>query len=110
MERDTRSNLYKVLKSFKDSVIQEIDGDGARFIFLSSDTNVLVERFEILVGESLAGNTNAFREASAILHELLRMNEITETEYDNAMMILIELMEKFLTDIEKILVPYLKYL
>ena len=51
LERDTRSNLYKVLKSFKDSLIH---GDGTSFIFLSSDPNVLVVRFEVLVGESLA--------------------------------------------------------
>ena len=92
LERDTRSNLYKVLKSFKDSLIQEIDGDGTSFIFLSSDPNILVERLEVLVGESLAGNTNAFRESSAVLHELLRirMKEITETEYENVMKIFID--------------------
>ena len=90
LERDRRSNLHQALKSFKQSNIQEIDGDGINFIFLSSDPNTLVERFEVLVGESLAGNTNAFREASAILHELLRMKEITETEYENAMKIFIE--------------------
>ena len=90
LERDTRSNLNQAFKSFKQNNIQEIDGDGINFIFLSSDPNTLVERFEVLVGESLAGNTNAFREASAILHELLRMKEITETEYENAMKIFIE--------------------
>ena len=90
LERDTRSNLNQAFKSFKQNNIQEIDGDGINFIFLSSDPNTLVERFEVLVGESLAGNTNAFREASAILHELLRMKEITETEYENAMKIFID--------------------
>ena len=89
LERDTRSNLSEVPKTFKDSLIQEIDGDGVSFIFLSSEPIVLVERFEVLVGESLAGNTNAFREASAILHELLGMKEITEIEYENAMKIFI---------------------
>ena len=59
-------------------------------MFLSSDPNVLVERFEVLVGKSLAGITNAFREASAILHEILRMKEITETQYENAMKIFID--------------------
>ena len=87
---DKRSNLHKVLKSYKDSLIQEIDGKGTSFIFLSSEPNILVERLEVLVGESLAGNTNAFREASAILYDLLRMKEITETEYEKAMKIFID--------------------
>ena len=47
------------------------------FIFLSSDPNVLVTRLEVLIGESLAGNKNAYREASAILSELVRMSEIS---------------------------------
>ena len=88
--RDTRSNLNQAFKFFKQKNKQETKGDGISFIFLSSDPNTLVERFEVLVGESLAGNTNAFREASAILHELLRMKEITETEYENAMKIFID--------------------
>ena len=87
---DKRSNLYKVLKSYKDSLIHEIDGQGTSFIFLSSNPNVLVERFKVLIGESLAGNTKALREASAILLEFLRMKEITETEYENAMKIFID--------------------
>ena len=86
--RDTRSNLYKAFKSFNRSNIEEVDGDGTRF--RSSDPKDLVERFEVLVGESLAGNSNAFCEASAILHELLRMKEITEIENENAMKIFIE--------------------
>ena len=49
------------------------------------DPNNLVERLEVLVGESFAGNKNAYREASAILAELLRMEEITNTEYDKGM-------------------------
>ena len=90
-ERDTRSNLYKALKSFNQSSIQEIAKDWMSLYFLSyDDPNVLVERFEVLVGESSAGNTNAFPEGSAILHELLRMKEITETEYENAIKIFIE--------------------
>ena len=87
LERDRSSNLYKILKSFKQSNFQEIDGDGTTFIFLSSDPNALVERFEVLVGKPLAGNTNAIREASAILHEFLRMEEITENDHENAMKI-----------------------
>ena len=87
---DKKSNLHKVLKSSKDSLIQEIDGKGTSFVFQSSEPNILVERLEVLIGESLAGNTNAFLEASAILYELLRMKEITETEYENAVKIFIE--------------------
>ena len=44
LRRDKRSNPYKVFKSYKDSLIQEIDGNGTSFIFLSSDPNILVER------------------------------------------------------------------
>ena len=70
LERDRRSNLYKILKSFRQSNIQETDGDGTNFILLSSVSNVLDERFEVLVGESLTGKSNAFREASGVLQEL----------------------------------------
>ena len=76
LERDRSSNLYKILKSFKQSNTQEIDGDGTSSIFLSSDPNTLTEILEVLVGEPLASNTNAIREASAILHEFLRMKDI----------------------------------
>ena len=79
-ERDTRSNLNKALKSFKESKIQEIDGYVVSFLLLSSDPSVLVEQFEVLEGESLVSNTNSFREASAIINKLLRMKENTETE------------------------------
>ena len=50
----------------------------------------LVERLEVLVGEHFAGNKNAYREASAILHELLRMGELSKIEYENGMKIFIE--------------------
>ena len=88
--RDVKSNLYKALKFIEDFQHQNIEGEGTSFIFLSSDPNTLVERLEILVGESFAGNKNAYREASAILGELLRMNELTSTEYENFMNIFIE--------------------
>ena len=83
--RDVKSNLYKADKDIKESQYQNIEGQGTSFIFLSFDPNTLVERLEVLVGESFAGNTNAYREASAILAELLRMEEITNTEYDKSM-------------------------
>ena len=76
--RDVKSNLYKTVKYIKESQYQNIEGQGTTFIFLSSDPNTLVERLEVLVGESFAGNKNAYREASAILAELLRMEEITK--------------------------------
>ena len=83
--RDVKSNLYKALKFIEDFQYQNIEGQGTSFVFLSSDPNTLVERLEVLVGESFAGNKNAYREASAILAELLRMEEITNTEYDKGM-------------------------
>ena len=87
--RDVKSNLYKALKFIEDFQHQNIEGEGTSFIFLSSDPNTLVERLEVLVGESFAGNKNAYREASAILAELLRMEEITNTEYEKGMKIFI---------------------
>ena len=88
--RDVKSNLYKALKFIEDFQHQNIEGEGTSFIFLSSDPNTLVERLETLVGESFAGNKIAYREASAILAELLRMEEITNTEYEKGMKIFIE--------------------
>ena len=79
---DKRSNLYKSIQKIKN---ENIEGSSVSFVFLSSNPNILVERLEVLIGESLAGNKNAFREASAILNELLQMNEISKEEYDNGM-------------------------
>ena len=84
---DKRSNLYKSIQKIKKENIQ---GSSVSFVFLSSNPNVLVERLEILVGESLAGNKNAFREASAILNELLQMEEISKEEYENGMKLFID--------------------
>ena len=88
--RDVKSNLYKAVKYIENSKYQNIEGNGTNFVFLSSDPNTLVERLEVLVGESFAGNKNAYREASAILAELLRMNELTSTEYEKGMNIFIK--------------------
>ena len=88
--RDVKSNLYKALKFIEDFQYQNIEGQGNSFIFLSSDPNTSVERLEVLVGESFAGNKNAYREASAIIAELLRMNELTSTEYEKGMNIFIK--------------------
>ena len=88
--RDVKSNLYKALKFVEESQYQNIEGQGTSFVFLSFDPNNLVERLEVLVGESFAGNKNAYREASAILAELLRMNELTSTEYEKGMNIFIK--------------------
>ena len=86
---DKRSKLYKAIKYINESKYKEIEGCSVSFVFLSSNRNVLVERFEILVGESLTGNKNAFREASAILNELLQMNEISKEEYEIVMKIFV---------------------
>ena len=88
--RDVKSNLYKALKFIEYFQYQNIEGQGTSFVFLSSDPNTLVEWLEVLVGESFAGNKNAYREASAILAELLRMNELTSTDYEKDMNIFIK--------------------
>ena len=88
--RDVKSNLYQAVKFVENSKYQDIEGNGMSFIFLSSDPNVLVNRLEVLIGESLAGNKNAYREASAILSELVRMSEISNNEYENIMNIFIK--------------------
>ena len=87
---DVKSNLYQAVKFVENSKYQDIEGNGMSFIFLSSDPNVLVNRLEVLIGESLAGNKNAYREASAILSELVRMSEISNNEYENIMNIFIK--------------------
>ena len=85
---DTQSKLYQILSKLpKPRKKRKIEGRGVSFIFRSSDPNVFVERLEVLAGESLAGNTDAYREASAILHELLRMGEVTKQEYETGMKI-----------------------
>ena len=87
--REVKSNLYKAIKFIGDFQYQNNEGQRTSFVFLSSDPNTLVERLEVLVGESLAGNKNAYREASAILAELLRIEELSNTEYENFMNIFI---------------------
>ena len=79
--KDRKSNLYNAYNY----IINNVEGSGTSVVFLPSDPNLLVERLEVLVGESLAGNKNAYREASAILAELLRLEEITSNEYENIM-------------------------
>ena len=88
--RDVESNLYKAFKYLEDFQYQNIEGQGTSFVFLSSDPITLVERLEILVGESFAGNKNAYRGASAILTELLRMEELSNTEYEKGEKIFID--------------------
>ena len=87
--RDVKSNLYKALKFIEDFQYRNIEGQGTSFIFLSSNPNTLVERLEVLVGESFAGNKNAYQ-ASAILAEHLRMEELSNTEYEKGMKLFIE--------------------
>ena len=90
LARDVKPNLYKALKYIEDFQYQNIEGEGTSFVFLSSDPNTLVERLEILVGESFAGNKKAYREASAISAELLRMEEVSNNEYEKGMKIFID--------------------
>ncbi len=88
--RDVKSNLYKVLKFSEAKNLGNLGGAGTSFVFLSPDPNVLVERLEVLVGESLAGNTNAYREATAIYNEFLRLEEVSVIEYENGMNLFIK--------------------
>ena len=62
--RDVKSNLYKAVKIIDKSKYQDIEGNGTSFVCLSFDPNTLVERLEVLVGESFAGNKNAYRKTS----------------------------------------------
>ena len=97
---DVKSKIYKAIKFLRENSGSDSDGDSENFadielqreenafnralegrgvtnyVFLSSNPDTLVERLEVLVGEYFAGNKNAYREASAILHELLRMGEL----------------------------------
>ena len=84
--RDVKSNLYKALKFLEDFQYQNIERHVTSFIFLSSNPNTLVERLEVLVGESFAGIKNAYCKASAILAEFLRMEELSNTEYEKKIM------------------------
>ena len=113
--RDVKSKLYQAIKlsealnedsdydanaeNFADIELQREENAFNRaleargvtnYVFLSSNLDSLVERLEVLVGEHFAGNKNAYREASAILHELLKMDEISKNEYENGMNIFIE--------------------
>ena len=114
--RDVKSKIYEAIKFLRENpnVINDSDSDFdgnaenfgdlellrqekalegrgvENFVFLSSNPDTLVERLEVLVGEYFAGNKNAYREASAILHELLRMGELSKIEYENGMKIFIE--------------------
>ena len=112
--RDVKSKIFEVIKLSnalnEENHDSDFDGDAenfgdlellreerafegrgvASYVFLSSNPDTLVERLEVLVGEYFAGNKNAYREASAVLHELLRMGELSKIEYENGMKIFIE--------------------
>ena len=99
--RDVKSNLYRVLnkitnydpneQSMADYELNRDEIEGTRnFKFLSSNPDFLVERLDVLDCEHFAGNTNAYREASAILHEILRMGELSNKKYENGMNTFIE--------------------
>ena len=108
--KDVKSKIYKAIKFLRENPDSDSDGDSENFadlelqgqerelegrgvtnyVFLSSNPDSLVERLEVLVGEHFAGNKNAYREASAILNELLKMDELSKNEYENGMNIFIE--------------------
>ena len=77
--RDVKSNrvLNKIPnygtneESMADYILnrEEIEGTGY-FIILSSNPAFLDDSLEVLVCEQFAGNSNAYREVSATLHEL----------------------------------------
>jgi len=54
---------------------------GSGVVYLSSDPNALVERFQLLLSSAKAGNTGVRNEIVAILDELLRMEVITRDYY-----------------------------
>ena len=62
-----------------------ISGNGLQqtYVFLSSDPVFLLDRLEVLIAESSAGNNNVLNEILAIGEELHRQKEVTDEEYQN---------------------------
>ena len=57
---DKISNLYKAIKFLQEQYnIDNLEGQGVSYVFLSSDPNILVNRLEVLIGEYFAGNKNS---------------------------------------------------
>ena len=81
LKMDKKSNLYKAIKYWQEqyNIVDNLEGQGVSYVFLSSDPNILVKRLEVLIGEYFAGNKNSLSEAEAILKELMNQNEINES-------------------------------
>ena len=62
-----------------------MQGEGIKhtYVFLPSDPDYLLDRLEILIAESAAGNNNVLNEILAIGEELHRQKEVTDEEYQN---------------------------
>ena len=86
LKKDRKSNLYKAVNYWQEQYnIDNVEGQGVSYVFLSSDPNILVKRLEILTGEYFAGNKNTISESEAILKELMNQNEINNQQYKNTM-------------------------
>ena len=86
LKMDKKSNLYKAIKYLQEQYnIDNLQGQGVQYVFLSSDPNILVKRLEILIGEYFAGNKNSISETEAILKELINQNEIDNKQNKNVM-------------------------
>ena len=61
-----------------------LEGEGLNtYVFLSSDPDFLLDRLEVLIAESSAGNNNVLDEILAIGEELHRQKEVSDEEYQN---------------------------
>ena len=109
LKGDKRSPRYKFIKSLHDQAslewaspaqtlsdsesedqlnrtqYEDVQGEGTQhtYVFLSSDPDFLLDRLEILIAESAAGNNNVLDEILAIGEELHRQQEVSDEEYQN---------------------------
>ena len=104
LKGDKRSPRYKFIKSLHDQAslewaspaqtlsdsldrtqYEDVQGEGIKhtYVFLPSDPDYLLDRLEILIAESAAGNNNVLNEIPAIGEELHRQKEVTDDEYQN---------------------------
>ena len=108
LKGDKRSPRYKFIKSLHDQAslewaspaqtlfdsesedqlnrtqYEDVQGEGLKtYVFLSSDPDFLLDRLEVLIAESAAGNNNVLNEILAIGEELHRKKEVSDEEYQN---------------------------
>jgi hypothetical protein len=57
----------------------ETSGEGLNIKYYK-DVNDLIQRLRILIGETIAGNTNVYNEIIEILNSLVKDNHITHSE------------------------------